>query len=81
MPSTPAKIHCPEFCRAQGWGVGQRLVGDEGYGPTVVEITAIGERNILAKTIRGVDGNSRPESTWSLRYRDWQPVEQKEADQ
>lgn len=61
-----------EICRMKGWKVGQRLVGDEGYGPTTIEITAIGERNILAKTVgtpRGDDIGS--EHLWSLDHRDW----------
>jgi hypothetical protein len=28
-------------CRKNGWGVGTRLIGDEGYGHTVIELTAI----------------------------------------
>lgn len=60
------------ICRAHGWTVGTRLVGDEGYGPTVIEITAIGERAILAKAI-GHAGirEVRPESQWCLACRDW----------
>jgi len=63
-----------ELCRANGWGPGTRLVGDQGYGPTVIEITAVGERYILAKTIsfRGNPMDSG-EGLWTLECRDWQP--------
>lgn len=37
-----------EVARANGWTVGTRLVGDEGYGPATIEITAIGRANVLA---------------------------------
>jgi len=59
-------------CRENGWGVGTRLVGDEGYGPTVIEITALGEGTMLAKRIshNGHPVNAR-ESSWALYCRDW----------
>lgn len=61
-----------EVCRANGWGVGTRLVGDEGYGPTVIEITGLGERRILARSLmhngRRTDYS---ESSWVLFCRDW----------
>lgn len=64
-----------EICRERGWTVGTRLVGDEGYGPTVIEITAIGEEKLLAKTIshKGVP-SSVGEGLWTLSYRDWNVV-------
>jgi hypothetical protein len=40
-----------DACRRLGFEVGTRLAGDEGYGVTIIEITAIGERAILAKEI------------------------------
>lgn len=65
-----------DICRAHGWGAGTYLVGDEGRGPEVIEIAAVGERYILAKTItvngEGVDW--APESLWSLTCRDWVTV-------
>ena len=65
-----------EKCRSNGWGVGTRLVGDEGYGPTVIEITAIGESHLLAKLL---SHNGKPrsgdESTWTLECREWVEVE------
>jgi len=62
------------ICRERGWTAGTRLVGDEGWGPTVIEITAVGEENILAKTI--THNGNKPEwcgeTTWTLDCRDWQ---------
>ena len=58
-----------DYCRRMGWGIGTRIVGDEGYGPTIITITAVGQEDILAKA----DG--RDEKTWTLEYRDWQLVE------
>ena len=64
-----------DLCRSRGWGPGTRLVGDEGYGPTVIEITAIGERCLLAKLISH-NGIPDPcwESLWTLTCRDWREV-------
>lgn len=65
-----------QTCRENGWEVGQHLVGNEGYGPTVIVITAIGEECVLARAVshRGepVDAD---EGTWTLTCRNWQPVE------
>lgn len=67
-----------ETCRANGWTVGTRLAGDEGYGETVIEITAIGESRILAKVI--TDNGQPPrlsdnENVWVLWCREWRVVE------
>ncbi len=68
-----------ERCRRNGWGPGTRLVGDEGYGPTVIEITAVGEHAILAKKIEQA-GEPRlhpadqRENAWTLTCRDWREV-------
>ena len=63
------------FCRRMGYGPGTRLAGDEGYGVTIIRLTAIGERCILA--IR-VLHNGKPsdgfENTWTLASRDWRAV-------
>jgi hypothetical protein len=63
------------ICRANGWGPGTRLVGDEGYGPTVIQITAVGDEVILARAIshNGARITER-EATWTLACRDWKPV-------
>ena len=82
LPDTPqvstygSSLNDPaSVCRERGWGPGTRLVGDEGYGRTVIEITAVGERQLLAKTISH-DGKpvNRPEGEWVLALRDWRPI-------
>lgn len=65
------------ICRERGWVPGTRLVGDEGQGPTIIEITAVGERSILAKTITHngkVPWYAPSEGLWALYCRDWQPL-------
>ena len=61
-----------EICRENGWKAGTMLVGDEGIGPTVIEITAVGEERVLAKII---SHNGKPsnigEGSWALWCRDW----------
>jgi hypothetical protein len=61
-----------ETCRLNGWSVGTRLAGDEGYGVTIIRITAIGEESILA---RAESHKFEPvdwiESTWTLQNRSW----------
>lgn len=66
-----------EYCNSRGYDVGMRLVGDEGYGPTVIEITAIGKEKVLAKTIshNGVVDPSEPEGSWVFYCREWSLVE------
>lgn len=63
-----------ETARLNGWDVGTRLVGDEGYGPTVIRITAIGLRELLAVTEshNGVPEKRQRESVWTLDYREWE---------
>ena len=68
-PSMLPRETSADYCRRMGWGIGTRIVGDEGYGPTIITITAVGQEGILAKA----DG--RDEKTWTLKYRDWQLVE------
>lgn len=67
------KLSDAEFCRLNGWGPGARLVGDEGYGPMVIEITAVGERAVLAKVIShdGIPEQSPFENHWTLTCREW----------
>lgn len=55
------------ICRERGWGPGTRLVGDEGRGPHVIEITAVGEEQILAKNLTMQTG----EGLRDLSCRDW----------
>jgi hypothetical protein len=60
------------ICREHGWEPGTRIVGDEGHGPQVIEITALGEEQIIAKTISGPHGPYREHGSWTLGCRDWQ---------
>jgi hypothetical protein len=62
-----------EECRERGFNVGDRLIGDEGYGPTVIKLTAIGEKCLLAKQISS-NGKPAPlgENLWTLSCRDWE---------
>jgi len=61
-----------ELCRGQGWGPGTRIVGDEGYGPCVIEITAVGEWSILAKCVD--PHREEREGSWTLAHRDWREI-------
>jgi len=66
-------MNSAELCQKNGWTVGTRLMGDEGYGSTcIILITAVGEENILARV---VSRNGIPwrdcESNWTLECRDW----------
>jgi len=73
----PSAVSDADMCRQNGWKAGTQLVGDEGYGPTVIELTAVGERGILAK---GISHNGKVEEypyemSWTLSCRDWKRVE------
>jgi len=59
-----------EKCRQNGWGPGTRLVGNDGFRDTVIELTAVGENSVLAKRINS-DGDAEYESSWTLQYREW----------
>lgn len=64
-----------EICRENGWIVGDVLEGDEGYGPTRILITAIGEKQILARKLsHSGAGCQGSESHWTLQCRDWKKV-------
>lgn len=65
-----------ELCRANGWTVGTRLVGDEGYGPTVIRLTYISDQNVLAvkESHKGIPDKRGEESTWTLQCRDWKEL-------
>lgn len=63
------------ICKERGWIPGTMLVGDEGYGPTVIEITGIGKHKMLAETIsHNGEKSSTGEASWVLWCRDWQVV-------
>lgn len=63
------------ICLERGWKVGTLIVGDEGYGPTIIQITKLTPftARCLAHT---VDGELRRcgdgPSNWVLWCRDWQ---------
>lgn len=61
-----------EICRKMGFDKGTKLIGDEGYGPSVIQITAIGEEHIMARVI---SHNGNPvhdsEGMWTLSCRKW----------
>ncbi len=65
-----------DYARERGWLPGTRLAGDEGYGVTVIEITALGEKCVLAKRIShaGRVNSSLEENLWSLDCRKWEIV-------
>jgi len=65
-----------DLCRSRGWGPGTRLVGDEGFGPTMIKLTAVGEKRILAKILsHGGQQVDADESLWTLSCRVWREVE------
>lgn len=84
LGDSPAKTHSPtpaprppgmlsgessaDFVRRMGWGPGTRLIGDEGYGPTTITITAVGRHKILAAR------NNDRETVWTLAHRPWREV-------
>ncbi len=65
-----------ETCRLNQWNVGTVLVGDEGFGPEKIKITAIGEESILAKRIENYHGVAvkDAERLWTLDCREWKFV-------
>lgn len=71
-----SKLSDAELCRTNGWTPGVRLVGDEGHGPTVIELTAVGESGILAKCVSQNGDTSRGwgEGSWTLHHREWKQL-------
>jgi len=78
------------LCRKNRWVVGTRLRGVEGSGDwwcaTTIEITAIGERSVLAKAVGQIDSSGKVdrndlghENSWTLQHRNWRKVRQEEA--
>ncbi len=62
-------------CRSNGWIPGTLLVGDEGYGPTVIRITAIGKERMLAyRVTQNGESVEFLELPWTLCDRDWKKV-------
>lgn len=77
-PSCPGRAYgCTLNCgldsatiaHRRGWAVGTRLEGDEGYGTDRIEITALGDRALVATDAHGGEG------TWMLSCRCWGQVE------
>jgi hypothetical protein len=64
-----------ELCRKNGWTIGTRLVGDEGYGPTVIRLTYVSDQNVMAiqESHNGKPSEGR-ESSWTLMCRDWKAL-------
>lgn len=82
IPTLNAPFSSAEICRRNGWPVGTRLVGDEGYGPTVIEITAIGTRSVLAMCLHPDSHDLEfyclyrdSDRAIDLHFRDWQVVD------
>lgn len=67
-----SRLSPAELCRRNGWAAGTRLVGDEGYGPCTIEITAVGQHSILARCVD--PHGSQYEQMWVLDCRDWKKV-------
>jgi hypothetical protein len=65
-----------DVARAKGWTEGTRIVGDEGHGPTVIEITEVTRSRLFAKRIshNGVPAPDRRDTSWVLYCRDWVKV-------
>jgi len=76
VPPVPPENHghAADVARLKGWTVGTTLIGDEGYGPTQIVITAIGYTAVLARKVND-DGELGWESMWTFSHRDWQVVE------
>jgi len=81
VPTLNNRDMCPaRICKENGWGPGTRLVGDEGNGPTVIEITAIGEHSILAKQISQNGAKYLgTEGLWCLDCREWKVVKSRKS--
>ena len=64
-----------ETLELNGWGIGDILQGDEGYGPDRILITAIGEERFLCKWDYKCKGIYAKESgITTLSYRTWEKI-------
>jgi hypothetical protein len=59
-----------DLCRANGWGPGTRLRGQQGRHTATITITAVGRSSILA-----IEDDGCYEHPWTLRDRDWRVVQ------
>ena len=68
--------HAADICRERGWSVGTCLAGDAGFGPTVIQITTLGDKVMLAKIVSHgcMSVVYHDAQAWSLSLRDWRPV-------
>lgn len=73
---TLGHVNPADVARAKGWTEGTRIVGDEGYGPTVIEITEVTRSRLFAKRIshNGEPVPDRRDNSWVLYCRDWTKV-------
>lgn len=65
-----------ETCDLNGWAVGTRLAGDEGYGTTVIRLTHFTEDGRLLAKSEWHKGSptSSTEHFWTLDCREWKAV-------
>lgn len=61
-----------DTARHLGWTVGTKIRGTDSRSTITIEITAIGERLVLGKTIRGSSFDR--ECSYTFDRRDWQVV-------
>ena len=68
-PTLNSDLPDAELCRRNEWGPGTVLIGTEGQETTIITITALGEKAILAKGHGYLDGYI--ESVARLKFSDW----------
>ena len=66
-----------ETCDLNGWGIGTRLIGDEGYGPAIIEITHFTRNGSMLAICESRQGERVEESEhfWTLECREWSEVQ------
>ena len=58
-----------------GWNIGDTLEGDEGYGPDLIKITAVGEERFLCRwNYQKGNGWERESGQTTLSCRKWRKV-------
>jgi hypothetical protein len=67
-------LDAAEICRRNGWRKGTQLVGEEDGVAAILRITAVGEQEILAKFVGGIDGYHDSEMATDLSCREWRKV-------
>lgn len=65
-------MNSANLARQNNWQPGDKLKGDG----DVIQITAIGERMVLAKLLsrKGTEFPDATESNWVLEFREWRKV-------